>query len=371
MAETHASNLGRRGGHRHCSPGRMSSANAQSRARNLITKGSASGGRVAIVYHADADGISAAALACAAVEQLGGAVVPLTPPKGKNVYDEDFRHEIDGCSPELVIVLDTGSRAGLRWRSAPTIIVDHHVAASPPDAEVFVHDEDAVSTSMLVLDLLAPLARVDDRAWLAAIGAFGDRGDDAREIPAVEAAVDQFGVSSLRDVVALVNASGRAGAPAPDVALEALRSAGSPQEISRATSPAAKRLYAMRAEVAEASRRARRVAPRVRGRWAIIELDEPCRVHGVIASAWVRRLAPKIVLVANKGFVEGRVHISVRSHERIDLRAAMRALLPDEGGDYAAGHTRATGAIIDVPTYERLLAAIDAESAPAFARAVP
>ncbi len=329
----------------------------------MISTAPAAGGPVAVVYHADADGISAAALACAAVERLGGAVLPLTPAKGKNVYDEDFRRELDRCSPQLVLVLDTGSRPGTRWRSAPTIIVDHHVAASPPDVEAFVHDEDAVSTSMLALDLLAPIAPIEDRSWLAAVGAFGDRGDDARAIPAVEAAVARFGSSSLRDVVALVNASGRAGAPAPDVALAALREADAPREVARGERAPARQLHAMRAEVAEASRRARRVAPRVRGKWAIIELDEPCRVHGVIASAWARRLAPRIVLVANRGYVPGRVHISVRSHQDLDLRAALRSLLPGEGGDYAAGHARATGAIIDVPTYERLLAAIDAESA--------
>lgn len=329
----------------------------------MLATASKAGGTVAVVYHADADGISAAALACAAIERLGGAVRPLTPPKGKNVYDDDFRRELDRAAPALVIVLDTGSRPGTRWRSAPTIIVDHHVTATAPDVEAFVHDEAAISTSMLTYELLEPLADVGDRSWLAAVGAYGDRGDDVRHVPLVAEAAARHGSSSLRDVVALVNASGRAGAPAPDVALAALREADGPRRVARGESPAAKRLLEMRAEVAEASKRARRVAPRVRGRWAIIELDEPCRVHGVIASAWARRLAPRIVLVANKGYVAGRVHISVRSHHEIDLRAAMRALLPDEGGDYAAGHARATGAIIDVATYERLLAAIDEESA--------
>ena len=336
---------------------------ARARARDLITKVCIDGGPVAVVYHADADGISAAALACTAVERLGATVVAHTPPKGKNVYDEQFRRAIDRSDARLLMELDTGSRPGTRWRSAPTIIVDHHVTASAPDVEAFVHDEAAVSTSMLVLDVLSPIAPIEDRAWLAAVGAFGDRGDDARKVAAVDAAVARFGISSLREVVALVNASGRAGAPAPEVALDVLRVAADPKAIVHGRGAAMEHLHAMRAEVAAASKRARRVAPRVRGRWALIEIDEPCRVHGVIASAWARRLAPRIVLVANTGYVEGRVHISVRSHAELDLRAAMRALLPDEGGDYAAGHARATGAIVDVPTYQRLLAAIDAEHA--------
>jgi single-stranded-DNA-specific exonuclease len=316
-----------------------------------------------VVYHADADGISAAALSSAAIEQLGGTVVALTPPKGKNVYDEAFRTRLVHERARLVLVLDTGSRAGTSWRETPTVIVDHHVASSAADAAAFVHDERAVSTSTLVLDLLEPIAPAGERSWLAAVGALGDRGDAARREPCVVAAVARFGVKALRDLVALVNASGRASAPQPELALESLREMDDPHEIVRGSGPVTRQLIAMQAEVAEATRRARHVAPRVRGRWAIIEIEDACRVHGVIASSWSRRLAPKIVLVANKGYVEGRVHIAVRSHERIDLRAALRELLPNEGDDYAAGHARATGAIVDVSTYERLLTAIDAESA--------
>jgi single-stranded-DNA-specific exonuclease len=65
------------------------------------------------------------------------------------------------------------------------------------------------------------------------------------------------------------------------------------------------------------------------------------------------------VLVANRGYVPGRVHLSVRSHVALDLRAELRGLVPDAGDDYAAGHARASGAIIDTETYERLLAAIE------------
>ena len=341
----------------------MTFDDARARARAILGEAAHDGGRVGVVYHADADGISAAALACATVERRGGAVIALTPPKGKNVYDDAFRAELERVEARAVLVLDTGSRAGARYGPLPTIVVDHHVAEAPPDVAAFVHDVRAISTSLLALDLLAPLARLDDRAWLAAIGALGDRGDDARSEPAVGDAVVRFGRTSLDRVVALVNAAGRAADPRPDVALEALRRADDPRTIVRGDSSAARRLHEMRAEVAEASRRARRAPPRIRGRWAVIEIDEACRVHGIVASSWARRLAPRIVLVANTGYMPGRVHVSVRSSEDIDLRAAMRALLPAEGDDYAAGHTRATGAILTVAAYARLIGAIDAEGA--------
>lgn len=340
----------------------MTKEDVRARAREVLERTARAGGRIAVVYHADADGISAAALACAAIEELGGVAVPMTPSKGKNVYDPSFRAELDSLRVAAALIVDTGARAGEVWRNVPTVIVDHHVCEAAPDTEAFVHDEDATATATLLLELLSPIAHLEDKAWLAAVGAVGDRGARAKADRAVREASARFGHASLREVASLVNASGRAVSPAPEVALAALCTAAEPRSIVRREAPVATRLRAMQAEVAAAVKRARRAAPRVRGQWAVIEIDEPCRVHGIIASAWARRLSPAIVLVANKGYVPGRVHISVRSHEEVDLRAAMRALLPTEGDDYAAGHARATGAIVDLPTYERLLAAIEASA---------
>jgi single-stranded-DNA-specific exonuclease len=331
---------------------------AQDQARALLREVVVDDRSLALVYHADADGIASAALAAAAVERLGGRVLPLTPAKGKNVYDEAFCDEIAAAEPSAVLVLDTGSRAGAAWPGGRTVVVDHHPTDAAPDVHAFVHDEDAVATAKLVLALVAPVAEIEDRSWLAAIGVLGDRGNDARHDPIVARASARFGVQSLREVVALVNASGRAARPAPELALASLRTTDDPRTVAGGQGAPAAKLHEMRAEVAEAVKHARRVAPRVRGQWAIIELEEPCRIHGVIASSWARRLSPRIVLVANRGYVPGRVHLSVRSHLEMDLRAALRGLLPDAGADFAAGHARATGAIIDAATYERLLAAI-------------
>lgn len=83
------------------------------------------------------------------------------------------------------------------------------VAVSSRHAEAFVHDPTAPATSTLVLSLARALAPVDDRAWLAAVGALGDQGEAARREPYVKDAIARFGLSALRDVVSLVNAAGR------------------------------------------------------------------------------------------------------------------------------------------------------------------
>lgn len=311
--------------------------------------------KVAIVYHGDADGIASAALFAAALERAGHVTVGMTPPKGKDVYDDAFSAELERTRPDSIVVVDTGSRAGFDWDVAPTTIVDHHPTEAPPKCARFIHDESARSTSLLAWRVASDTADVTDRAWLVAVGALGDAGDAARKEPIVEGAAKAYGIGVLRDVVALVNAAGRAAEPANDVAYETLVAARTPRDVRDSTV-----LTAKREEVAGAIARARRVAPKVVGRWAIIELDDPCRIHGVIASTWARRLAPRITLVANRGYVRGRVHLSVRAGGETDVRAALRAVMPEEGPSFAAGHARASGAILDVAIYERLLQRLSA-----------
>jgi single-stranded-DNA-specific exonuclease len=332
-------------------------------AGQILLQASRDQGRVALVYHADADGISSAALLANALEKAGASIAPCTPEKGQNVYDGAFQQGLHGLAPQATVLLDTGARAHAELGPKPAIVIDHHATAAPPAVDCFVHDATCAATSLLALRVAERIAAVDDHTWLVAVGLLGDLGDAARRHPAAGPHIARHGLKSFQEIAALVNASGRASTPRPEVAFRALHEASTPRALLQADSKELAQLRAMRSEVAAAITRARRVAPRVRGRWAIIELDEPCRVHGVIASAWVRRLAPRIVLVANRGYMPGRVHFSVRAQGDVDLRAALRALLPDESDDYAAGHARASGGVVDGETYERLSAAIAREAA--------
>jgi single-stranded-DNA-specific exonuclease len=336
-------------------------AAAAERARAIFGEVARRDAGIVVAYHGDADGISAAAILAAAGERLGGEVLGRSPAKGENVHAASFAEVVARAYPELVVVLDTGARAGRLFGDTRTIVVDHHRAPAPPDVDAFVStrgDGPETATSALALALAAPLAPLADRAWLAAVGLLGDLGDRARAHPVVAAAAKAYGITNLREVVALVNAAGRSARHEVHMALAALRAAASPREILGATSIPAARLFELREEVSASIMRARHEPPSVYGRWAIVEIAEPCRVHGVIAQSWTRRLASKIVLVANKGYVAGKVHFSVRSHQPLDLRAELRALLPDAGDDFAAGHDRATGGIVDPKTYASLRDAI-------------
>lgn len=330
----------------------------------LLAAAARAGSRVVLAYHADADGTAAAALVVRAFGERGRDVLAWSPAKGENVYAPAFRERVAAAGPELVVLLDTGSRAGKPFGDVPTLVIDHHAAPAPPDVDVFVTGAgDDVSASWLTWQVLSETFEVTPHDWLAALGLLGDRGDHARGHPIVHEASRRFGIGRLKTAVALVNAAGRSAEHDSDCALRALAAASGPRDLVEATGPDAARLHALRAQVNEALGRARRAPPRVQGRWAVIRIEEPCRVHGPVAEMWTGRLRDKIVLVANSGYVSGRVHFVVRSRLELNLRKTLLELVLDAGPDYAAGHDRATGGIVSNAVFDQVLEAIRRESA--------
>jgi single-stranded-DNA-specific exonuclease len=77
-------------------------------------------------------------------------------------------------------------------------------------------------------------------------------------------------------------------------------------------------------------------------------------VHPVVAQTWARRLAPRLVVAANDGYLPGRVNFSVRGGQG-SLPQLLRAALPDVGGEFAHGHDRASGGSLEPDAFERLL----------------
>ena len=76
-----------------------------------------------------------------------------------------------------------------------------------------------------------------------------------------------------------------------------------------------------------------------------------------MAQAWRGRLAPRVVLVANDGYLDGRVNFSVRGGDG-DLRRLLRDAVPGQDGEFAHGHDRATGGSLPRDDFERLVDAL-------------
>lgn len=277
-----------------------------------------------VVPHTDADGLAAGAIALRARGESAAAAVLLG--RGQTPF---------GAKPPLPL----GSAAVLDWGvrpfERPGVLVDHHAPeARPAEDQVVVSgygERPETSTAPLVRRLLP-----DEPAWLAAVEAFGDLGDAAFSLP--ECAGVRPG--PIKRLVPLVNAPRRLGDGPLGDALALLVESEAPEAAlgDPRTALLDEARQAWRSEL----ERVRRTAPRVGADIALIRFSSPAQVHPLVATQWQRRLAPRIVIAANDGYLPGRVTFSLRGGSG-DLRRMLRDALPEATGEFAHGHDRATG----------------------------
>jgi single-stranded-DNA-specific exonuclease len=283
-----------------------------------------------VVPHNDADGLSAGVLLG---RSTGGGVLHVESP-----WDPPLRTE------EPSVIADWGVRDLAR---DDVLFVDHHAAPEPTSAPV-VHAEKTGdgSTSTLAWRLVG---EPPDGAWLAALGLVGDLGAGALAdsgLPAVP------GRSKLAELASLVSAPGRIKHGPVEEAYDLLRDSDGIADAL--ASPGLSSLREAKAEVSAELARTRKTAPMVGPVAALLRFDSPAKVHGQVAAAWSRRLAPRVVIAANEGWRDDKVSFSVRGGEG-DLRAWLEGLFepgPDDG-DYARGHARATGGSLKRDAFER------------------
>jgi single-stranded-DNA-specific exonuclease len=290
-----------------------------------------------VVPHTDADGLSAGALALRARGESAAAAVLLG--RGQVPFGD-----APPLPPGSVAVLDWG----LRPLSRPGAIVDHHepeVDAADAGAGVAVLSDRGAPTSALVRRLLP-----EQPAWLAAVGAVGDLGDEAFALPECAGAPK----TAVRKLIPLVNAPRRLPDGPVRTALALLVESTDAKEALR--DPRIGELQEARTAWRSGFDAAVRTAPVVGDRAALVRFTSPYQVHPLVATTWARRLAPRVVLAANDGYLPGMVNFAVRGGEGADLRALLRDALPEAGGEFAHGHARATGGSLDPDSFARLLA---------------
>jgi single-stranded-DNA-specific exonuclease len=280
------------------------------------------GDGAAVVPHHDADGLSAGVLLA---RRSGGPMLHVESP-----WDRPLA--VEGAA----IVADWGVRpvAG----PSEVLYVDHHAGPESVCGTVVLPPAGRETSTSLVAWKL--LGRPATGAWLAALGAVGDLGLESlkrREVPSVGSA------RALRKLAALATAPGRLRDGPVSVAANIL--AGARDESEAIRDPRTRELEAALAAVNQARRGALRTPPRVGPDAALIRFSAPARVHPLVAAAWSRRLAPRVVIAANDGWREGKVSFAVRCAADRDLRAWLLARWtpPRGSGDYARGHRRATG----------------------------
>ena len=293
----------------------------------------------AIVPHTDADGLASGAIALRARDEGADRAVLLG--RGQNPWNGAAL-----LSDGLLAILDWG----VRRLERPALFVDHHAPeaeAGPGQLVVSGHGAEPEVTTAVLMRRIVPEAP----AWLAAVGAVGDLGDKAFELTECAGAPK----TAVRKLVPLVNAPRRLRDGPVREALALLVEHDDPREALK--DPRVGLLEASRQEWRAAYDGVMKIGPTVRGEVALIRFSAPYQIHPLVAQAWSRRLAPRVVLAANDDYLPGLVSFAARG-ETGDLRRLLREALPGVEGEFAHGHDRATGGSLTPEEFDQLLAGL-------------
>ncbi|HYH09901.1 MAG TPA: DHH family phosphoesterase [Thermoanaerobaculia bacterium] len=309
--------------------------------------------RVLVFHDSDADGVTAGIVLQVALERLGFTnVLRRTPTRERDAWSEANRGVIAEAKPEALFVLDLGSRSQPLIDDVPTCLIDHHRPDGTPPGALLITAyswNPIPNTSLIVYDLCAALADIADLDWIAAIGVLSDLGERA-PFPLLASVKERYAMSHLKEATALVNAARRASDYQPEIAARALLAHPTPRAFVTSAAPDVEALRAAREEVKHAMNEAKMAAPKFSGNVALVRVRSRCQVHPVIAQIWRTRLPKYIVIVANDGYLPGRVNFSMRCAGDQNLIDFLRNLGLD-----ARGHDQATGGSLPMDEWNALL----------------
>lgn len=315
--------------------------------------------RILIFHDGDADGVTAGVVLQIALRRLAfTAVERLATNRERDAWSHANRAAIAAAGPEVLFVLDLGSREEPLVEGARCCLIDHHRPdGSPPGALLISgYEWDPIpNTSLMVYDLCAGLTSIEDVDWIAAVGVLSDLGERA-PFSLLQRVKARYAMSDLKEITALVNAARRASEYQPETAARALLSHESPRALVKSDDEDVRALRAAREEFQRELAEAKKAAPKFAGQVALVRVRSRCQVHPVIAQIWRSRLPRYIVVVANDGYLPGRVNFSMRSASGINLLDYLGQFDLGEGeGSYARGHDQATGGSLPFDRWELLL----------------
>ncbi|TVY49265.1 hypothetical protein LOCC1_G000819 [Lachnellula occidentalis] len=336
-----------------------------------------------IVPDKDADGLSSGVIVHRTLVKLG-----LDPKfldvhlvrKGSNIHEEDERKIMLGKKPQFVIVLDQGSRGGpsvVDDNQVRSIVIDHHISDDFPEGATVVsgcHCPPVATTSLITYEICKELDPdiASECGYLCAIGTHGDLGNTLKWLPPFPDMTETFKRYTkklVNDCVSYINAPRRTGTYDVITAWTALLEAKDPKEILNN-----RRLALARQEINEEVEKRTHTPPKFSkdGKIAVLKIDSQAQVHPVIATRWASHLKSKaleIVMVANYGYLPGKVNFSCRiarcvrgRDPPVNIIESLKAvadldttdLVKRLGENFARGHKEASGGIVNTAEFEEL-----------------
>jgi single-stranded-DNA-specific exonuclease len=305
-----------------------------------------------------------------AMERLGYArLARLAPDRERNAWTPANRERVRAERPDRLFVMDLGSQPESVIKGVPTCFIDHHRpgegggsgGVAPGDTLITAYGWNPIpNTSLMVYDLYRERVNLDDMDWVAAVGTVSDLGERA-PFPLVEAVKKKYTAKYLKEATALVNAARRASRYDPEAAARALLAHDSPRALVNSDDGDAQTLRSARDEVKAEMDRAKQAAPVFAGNVALVRVRSACQVHPLIAQIWRTRLPKYLVVVANDGYMPGRVHFSARSapgRNALEYLRSLEPLLPPGEGNFGKGHDQASGGSLPPERWQALLRAM-------------
>jgi single-stranded-DNA-specific exonuclease len=309
--------------------------------------------RPVALHDCDADGLTSGVLWQRTLERAGMQPVRLVTQRQRNAWSEGNREHLAAHRPHGLFVLDLGCKSEPLLEDVATCFVDHHRPDEPPAGGLLLSGyglEPIPTTSWLVYELA--WVDLDDLLWLAAVGIVGDLGDKA-PFELLARAKKRYKLQQLKEVAVLVNAARRSSTYEPWRAADALLHAPGPAEFLAADGADLEYLRECRAEVAAAMQEGKKAAPKFAGQVALVRVHSPCQIHPLLAQIWRTRLPKYYVLVANTGYVEGRVHFSARSAGDRNVLEFLQSMWDTGGSEFGHGHDQASGGAMSTEEWER------------------
>lgn len=312
------------------------------------------------VHDLDADGLASGVLWQRCLERLGrDRLTRLIARRDRNVWFGEYDGELRQAAPEALYVLDLGCQTRELVAGVPTCVIDHHAPEPPAPGTLLLSSyawtPTPAPTAWLVYRLASGLVDLSDLDWLAVVGTEGDLGASA-PFSLVQAMKGKHRRKDLSETIALVNAIRRCSTPRPELAAQALLDHPSPRALVESEADCVAALRQAREEVKVEMERAKMAAPRFSGQVALVEVHSPCQVHPVIAQIWRGRLKKYHVIVANTGYLPGRVNFSARSNPPLKVLELLRSL-PEYTGEsgFGQGHDHASGGSLETEQWQALL----------------
>jgi len=327
-------------------------------------------GRVAVVHHWDADGITSAALVIEEVRRVspGAKVHNRSPTIGRWALDEGEVASLSAWSPDLLVIVDLAIRDddldaildGLP--GVPALMVDHHRAEVPehprleyrnPVAEG-LPETDYPSCSWVLRELTGR-----DTDLLTVLGVFGDRGRGMETEPIwpqMEAFLDgsEMDWADMHLLVDLVDSSAkRVDLPGVNAAVgHLLEGWQEPKGLLEVPQWQEGNLEVERALVRELERGPETVTDGI----LVKTIDTPYLVISTAARRLLRTREESEVVVVNLGYSLEEVQVYVRRRGDLDLAPLIPVMR--QRGYSAGGKGEVLGVILPRDDLERMLLSV-------------